>query len=130
MTNSHYQLDCKSIVHDTERLLRSRYHVSLKDAKGFQLHVALGQAVQMAIAEKWDEDEMLLRSERRAAYISAEFLLGRLWHNNLAALGIYDEIEALLNERGAQLSDMEDVEDALFLHESHMEEGNCRECTV
>ena len=25
---------------------------------------------------------------------------------------------------------MEDVEDELFLHEAHMGEGNCRECTV
>lgn len=25
---------------------------------------------------------------------------------------------------------MEDVEDALFIHEAHMGEGNCRECTV
>ena len=112
MNNLNYELNCLQIVSDTERLLRAHYHVALKDAKGFQIHAALGQAVQMAIAEKWDEDEMLLRSERRAAYISAEFLLGRLWHNNLVCLGIYDEIEQLMAVRGACLADMEDIEDA------------------
>ena len=80
MTNSHYQLDCKSIVHDTERLLRARYHVSLQDAKGFQLHVALGQAVQMAIAEKWDEDEMLLRRLGINVSCEAHYETKRLYH--------------------------------------------------
>ena len=51
MNNLNYELNCLQIVSDTERLLRAHYHVALKDAKGFQIHAALGQAVQMAIAE-------------------------------------------------------------------------------
>ena len=109
---NHYGLDCAQIVSDAQRILRARYHVEAKDAKDFQLHDAIAQAVNLAIAPRWDADEAANRTRRRAAYMSAEFLMGRLWHNNLCCLGVYNEVEQLLSQQGACLADMEDIEDA------------------
>ena len=108
----HYNLDPKQIMFDAKRFLQSRYHTDPQNAKDFQLHDAVAQAVNLAIAPRWMEDEQELLTQRRACYISAEWLMGRLWHNNLFCLGIYDQMEELLSAQGAHLSDMEDIEDA------------------
>ena len=111
MTNA-YSVSPQQIVSDAERFLRARYHVDFANAHDFQLHDAIAQAVMLSIAPKWAQDEQELRQRRRACYISAEYLMGRLWHNNLCCLGVYNEVEKLLNQQGAHLSDMEDIEDA------------------
>ena len=111
MTNA-YSVSPQQIVSDAERFLRARYHVDFANAHDFQLHDAIAQAVMLSIAPKWAQDEQDLRQRRRACYISAEYLMGRLWHNNLCCLGVYNEVEKLLNQQGAHLSDMEDIEDA------------------
>ena len=49
---------------------------------------------------------------RRAYYFSAEYLMGRMVFNNLYCLGLLDEMRKLLRARGADLSVMEDIEDA------------------
>jgi len=108
----HYNLDPEQIMFDAKRFLQSRYHTDPHNAKDFQLHDAVAQAVNLAIAPRWMEDEQELLAQRRACYISAEWLMGRLWHNNLFCLGVYDQMEALLSAQGAHLSDMEDIEDA------------------
>ena len=108
----HYNLDPEQIMFDAKRFLQSRYHTDPQNAKDFQLHDAVAQAVNLAIAPRWMEDEQELLTQRRACYISAEWLMGRLWHNNLFCLGIYDQMEKLLSAQGAHLSDMEDIEDA------------------
>ena len=108
----HYNLDPEQIMFDAKRFLQSRYHTDPQNAKDFQLHDAVAQAVNLAIAPRWMEDEQELLTQRRACYISAEWLMGRLWHNNLFCLGVYDQMEKLLSAQGAHLSDMEDIEDA------------------
>ena len=109
---NHYGLDPQQILFDTQRFLQARYHADPQTAKDFQLHDAMAQAVNLAIAPRWTEDERDLRTRRRGCYISAEWLMGRLWHNNLYCLGLYDDMEKLLSAQGAHLSDMEDIEDA------------------
>ncbi len=111
MSNA-YSVSPQQIVGDAERFLRAHYHVDFAQAKDFQLHDALAEAVMLAIAPKWAQDEQNLQQRRRACYISAEYLMGRLWHNNLCCLGIYDAVEELLSSRGVHLSDLEDIEDA------------------
>ena len=110
--NNHYHFDPTLIWFDTRRFLQARYQVDAAHARDFQLHDALAQAVNLSIAPRWTEDERELRTRRRACYISAEWLMGRLWHNNLVCLDLYDEMEKMLAAQGAHLSDMEDIEDA------------------
>ena len=51
-----------------------------------------------------------ITGERKLYYISAEFLIGKLLSNNLINLGVYDEIEKVLNESGKSIAMLEDLE--------------------
>ena len=48
--------------------------------------------------------------KRKLYYFSAEFLIGKLLSNNLLALGVFDEVNRILEEDGRTLSDVEDME--------------------
>ena len=50
------------------------------------------------------------RIEGEIYYISAYFLIGKLFSNNLINLGIYDNLEKILLKNGKQLSAIEEVE--------------------
>lgn len=50
--------------------------------------------------------------EKRAYYLSIEYLMGRMFYNNLLELGVLDEAEKILAGKGVPLSAFEDVEDA------------------
>lgn len=55
-------------------------------------------------------DKKQITGERKLYYISAEFLIGKLLSNNLINLGVYDEIEKVLNESGKSIAMLEDLE--------------------
>ena len=103
--------DCLNIVKWTEAQLKYTYDVSLKEATPQELHEALGQAVMMAISDNWNNSKHARMAERKAYYISAEYLIGRLVYSNLYNLGILDEMKQLFAERGVDLAVLEDIED-------------------
>jgi len=103
--------DCMSIVKWTEAQLKYTYDVSLKEATPQELHEALGHAVMMAISDNWSASKKARMHERKAYYISAEYLIGRLVYSNMFNLGILDEMKALFAERGVDLAVLEDIED-------------------
>ena len=104
-------LNCRDIMKWTEAQLKYTYDVSLKEATPEELHEALGQAVMMAISDNWSHAKKTRMPERKAYYISAEYLIGRLVYSNLFNLGILDEMKALFAERGVDLAILEDIED-------------------
>jgi len=103
--------DCLNIVKWTEAQLKYTYDVSLQEATPQELHEALGQAVMMAISESWNNSKHARMHNRKAYYISAEYLIGRLVYSNLYNLGILDEMKQLFAERGVDLAVLEDIED-------------------
>ena len=104
-------LNCVNILKWTEAQLKYTYDVSLTDATPQELHEALGQAVMMAISDNWSNSKKARMHERKAYYISAEYLIGRLVYSNLFNLGILDEMKKLFAERGVDLAILEDIED-------------------
>lgn len=104
-------LNCHNILRWTEAQLKYTYDVSLKDATPQELHEALGQAVMMAISDNWSHSKKARLNERKAYYISAEYLIGRLVYSNLFNLGILDEMKELFAQRGVDLAVLEDIED-------------------
>ena len=104
--------DCPSILQWTEAQLKYTYDVSLKEASAQELHEALGKAVMMAISDNWNNSKRTRMHHRKAYYISAEYLIGRLVYSNLFNMGILDEMKQLFAERGVDLSILEDIEDA------------------
>ena len=104
-------LNCVNILKWTEAQLKYTYDVSLTDATPQELHEVLGQAVMMAISDNWSHSKKTRMHERKAYYISAEYLVGRLVYSNLFNLGILDEMKKLFAQRGVDLAVLEDIED-------------------
>ena len=101
-----------NILKWTESQLKYTYDVSLQEATPQELHEALGTAVMMSIADNWSNSKHVRMHQRKAYYISAEYLIGRLVYSNLYNLGILDEMKQLFAARGVDLAVLEDIEDA------------------
>ena len=106
------KLNCLNILQYTEAQLKYTHDVNMKEATPQELHQALGQAVMMAISDAWNESKRLRRHQRKAYYISAEYLIGRLVYSNLYNLGILEEMKKLFADRGVDLACLEEIEDA------------------
>ena len=105
------KLDCQDILKWTEARLKYNHDVSLQEAAPQALHQALGEAVMMAMADRWSDAKKSRKNSRKAFYISAEYLIGRLVYSNLFNLGILEEMKQLFQERGVDLAVLEDIED-------------------
>ena len=103
--------NCLNILKWTEAQLKYTYDVSLQEATPQELHEALGQAVMMAISDDWSHSKKTRMPNRKAYYISAEYLIGRLVYSNLLNLGILDEMKELFAVHGVDLAILEDIED-------------------
>ena len=103
--------NCLNILKWTEAQLKYTYDVSLQEATPQELHEALGQAVMMAISDDWSHSKKTRMPNRKAYYISAEYLIGRLVYSNLFNLGILDEMKELFAEHGVDLAILEDIAD-------------------
>ena len=106
------RLDAEEIARAASDFVACKYHCDLKSAEAWQLHEGVADAVMMAIAPEWTDDHAARLEARRAIYLSAEYLVGRLVYNNLFSLGILDELRDRMAARGVNLADLEDVEDA------------------
>ena len=104
-------MDAKGIIRRTEDILRTEYQISIKEADAKQLHRALSGAVMFAIAYDWRQSRKTRETGRRAYYISAEYLTGRMIYNNLYNLDMLSEVRRLLALRGVDIAVMEDIED-------------------
>ena len=86
-------------------LAQARYGLELSQCSDSQLYHCLLQLTQELASARPAPS-----GDRKLYYFSAEFLIGKLLSNNLLALGIYDEVNAILTECGRALSAIEDVE--------------------
>ena len=105
-------MNCTKLMEDIEVYLKSDLCKNLDEANAQDLHHALSKAIMSQIADSWKESKKLHTTARHVYYMSAEFLIGRAIYNNLLCLGIYDEVEKMFKERGLNLADLEEVEDA------------------
>ena len=87
-------------------------HLPLEAADAIQLHDAVAKAAMMDIAPQWADDARAHLEGRHAAYLSAEYLMGRAVYNNLYNMGVLDEVKARLMDKGVDLAALEDIEDA------------------
>ena len=103
--------NCHEIVKATEAQLKYFHDTTLQGATPQELHDALGTAVMIAIKDTWNVARANRTGARKAFYISAEYLMGRMVYSNLYSLGILDEVKALFAEQGVDLAVLEDIED-------------------
>lgn len=84
---------------------------SFEDTSDKDRYDALCDTIMGLINQDWRRSKQKVRKDRKAYYLSAEFLIGRSLGNNLINLGIYDEVKELLNEIGIDFEAIEDYED-------------------
>ena len=107
-------LNGKTLIARAETILLTRHHLPLEEANASQLHEAIGQAAMEALTPAWMKTIRKRENKRRACYLSAEYLTGRMVYNNLFCLGLLDEAREALKQKGVDIAVMEDVEDDAF----------------
>lgn len=80
-------MNVRELIAQTEKNLLREHHLTLEKATPWQLNNALAQACMSAVAPAWVACEWRKDAARRAFYLSAEYLVGRMTTNNLLALG-------------------------------------------
>ena len=88
-----------------QEIIRQRYQQDPGQCGAGQLYHALLQFTQEQCAGR-----PAPQGKRKLYYFSAEFLLGKLLSNNLLALGLYDQADALLKQWGCSLAEVEQAE--------------------
>ena len=107
-------MNAKQLLKDAEQRMMTEYHKDLAHASAQELHNAVSGAAMDTLAPLWIKKGKARASRRQAAYLSMEFLVGRLVYNNLYCMGLLDEVGILLKEKGVDISILEDVEDDAF----------------
>ena len=105
-------MDIEKIVKSAQKKARTSHGKDLSEANAWQLHDALSSSVMEAIGQSWMKHSGEKDRGRIAAYLSAEFLVGRAVQNNLLNLGISEKLQNELSKKGTDLNILEDVEDA------------------
>ena len=77
-----------------------------------QIHNSVSAVVMNELRSQWDKSRAAHDHARKASYLSMEFLVGRAIYNNLLCLGLTDDVSHALKNVGADINDMEEIEDA------------------
>ena len=104
----------RHVMAQTEINLMRDSQVTLDKAAPWQLHNALSLASMDMIAPVWHTFEENRAGKRQAAYLSAEYLMGRMVFNNLYAMGILEDVRRQMADKGVDIATLEDVEDDAF----------------
>ncbi len=81
------------------------YHKKIKQCTDTQLYKSILHLTKPLIGTT-----MPITGDKKVYYISAEFLMGKLLSNNLINLGIYEDLEKILEANGKKLNVIEEAE--------------------
>ena len=90
----------------------SMYQKELSELLPQELHCVTAAAVMNSISDNWKESRKKHGENRRACYLSAEFLTGRAIYNNLLCAGLLSEAKEFFEERELSFESLEEIEDA------------------
>lgn len=100
----------KDFGREIEDILLLTAHVTVAQATANQLYAAVCAAAMHRLYPLWQEQEKAVK--KRAAYFSAEFLMGRMVFSNLFNMGLLAQTEQLLSENGVDIRILEEIGDA------------------
>ncbi|MBO4989107.1 MAG: glycogen/starch/alpha-glucan phosphorylase [Clostridia bacterium] len=104
------QFNRKNFLDEVSLILHTDFATDLQRATKKELYNAVSKAVMLETFPAWQKNKE--SGKKRGAYFSAEFLVGRAIYANLLNLGILEEVRDALAEKGLDLNDFEEVEDA------------------
>ena len=90
--------------------IRAEYGKELDEVSRQEFWTALSRAIMERIAPDWEASRDSYNTLRQAHYFSAEFLVGRSLLNNLVNRELLEEAEALCQECGFELGQVEEEE--------------------
>ncbi|MBQ8966009.1 glycogen/starch/alpha-glucan phosphorylase [Ruminococcus sp.] len=105
-------METNTFSKELERELSRSFGRTVENAEVWQLHDSISRVVMEDISAQWKESSAEHLENRRAMYLSMEFLMGRAVHNNLLCLGLTEVVDEALKAHGRSLADLEDIEDA------------------
>ena len=88
-----------------DTLTRKLYGRPINQVTDAEMYHVLLQFTKDLAAEKTE-----ISGDKKVYYISAEFLIGKLLSNNLINLGVYDELEDILQKNGKSIAAIENEE--------------------
>ena len=94
-----------------EKWLKVEAGKTVKTAEKHEIYNALVKTVMEEVTENWCATDEEYNKGKQAYYLSAEFLMGRAFGNNLINLGILDEVREVLTELDIDFSIVEDAEE-------------------
>lgn len=106
------QLLVDQIKNDVEMKLQTLYARTLKTASDNQLYKAMSMALRDRVMEKWaySKERETEVNGRQLYYLSMEFLMGRLFGNNLMNLGLEAPVMRACQELGIDLEKVRNSE--------------------
>lgn len=90
-----------------KQILDEQYGKTLKSASVKERYDAVSKAAMLNLRQNWKTTP----GQKRACYLSAEFLIGRLVYANLMNLGLSKECEELFAAEGVDIKCFEEIED-------------------
>ena len=102
----------QELEHRIEKYLKRQFGITIKTASKRQVYEALMSTVREKLSEKKFayEQELKKTKQKRAYYMSMEFLVGRTLRNNLFNLGVEKEIKEYLSDNNFDLDEIYDIE--------------------
>lgn len=88
-----------------------KYGKKLCEAEDYEIFNAVSLALLEEIIEDWQVTTELYKEEKRAFYISAEYLMGRALGNNLISMGQYKVVKEVLAELQIDINMIEEIEE-------------------
>ena len=95
----------ENLEKNLDALTRKLYGRPIGQVTNAELYQVLLQLTKDLTAEKKE-----ITGSKKIYYISAEFLIGKLLSNNLINLGVYDELEEILQKNGKSIALIENEE--------------------
>ncbi|MGN1135656.1 MAG: glycogen/starch/alpha-glucan phosphorylase [Oscillospiraceae bacterium] len=102
-------------IEDLQEKIRAELEKNCGGSEKFtpeQLHSGVSAVVMNELRPVWEKSRAAHDGTRKASYLSMEFLVGRAIYNNMLCLGITDDVSSALKAIGADINDMEEIEDA------------------
>ena len=91
---------------NTKKLLDRLSGVSVEGKSVKELYGEISSICMKALRRNWSK-----KPKRNAYYFSVEFLMGRMFFNNLMELGILNETRKIFEKKGFDFNRFEEVED-------------------
>jgi starch phosphorylase len=103
--------DKDTFINSVKSATRMKYAKAFDNAEMYEKFNAVSMTLMNMLSEDWENTTVNYASKKQAAYLSAEFLMGRALGNNLISLGLYKDVKDAMDEMGIDLNAVEEAEE-------------------